>query len=495
MFNVPDVKLGIVAVSRDCFPVELSRTRMNKLADAVEAAGLSVIRGETVIESEADAVKAGQEMYEKGANAAIVFLGNFGPEGPTTIFIKRFHGPVMCCAAAEEDGQNLVDGRGDAFCGMLNLSYNLKLRGLRAHIPEQPVGLPEDLAEKVVHFNKVAKVWLGVKNLKVISYGPRPQDFYACNAPIQPLYDLGVEVMENSELDLLDAMKAAESNPDVDAIAADMAKELCTGNQYPEMLRKLACFESALLKSVEDNAGSRKYVVMANKCWPAFQCDFGFCPCFINARLSTKGMPVACEVDMYGAVSEYMCQLATDMPATILDINNTVPPNMITSDNLEGFDPSDLFMGFHCGNTPSCHLREGFAMKYQLIMHRLLEGDVAPNVSRGTLEGYLKPGNVTVFRLQSTSDCQLRGYVADGKVLEMEPNTFGSTGVIGVKGLQRFYRHVLIGQNFPHHAAVAFNNCGGVLFDAYKLLTGKTPAFPLPPTMLYPEENPFTSNR
>ena len=168
---------------------------------------------------------------------------------------------------------------------------------------------------------------------------------------------------------------------------------------------------------------------------------------------------------------------------------------MITSDNLEGFDPSDLFMGFHCGNTPSCHLRDGFAMKYQLIMHRLLEGDVAPNVSRGTLEGYLKPGNVTVFRLQSTSDCQLRGYVADGKVLEMEPNTFGSTGVIGVKGLQRFYRHVLIGQNFPHHAAVAFNNCGGVLFDAYKLLTGKIPAFPLPPTMLYPEENPFTSNR
>ena len=46
----------------------------------------------------------------------------------------------MFFAAAEERGDNLLDGRGDAYCGMLNASYNLKLRNIKAYIPEYPVG-------------------------------------------------------------------------------------------------------------------------------------------------------------------------------------------------------------------------------------------------------------------------------------------------------------------------------------------------------------------
>ena len=48
----------------------------------------------------------------------------------------------MFVAAAEESRQNnLVQGRGDAYCGMLNASYNLKTSAmLGAYIPEYPVG-------------------------------------------------------------------------------------------------------------------------------------------------------------------------------------------------------------------------------------------------------------------------------------------------------------------------------------------------------------------
>ena len=41
----------------------------------------------------------------------------------------------MYAAASEESGDNLVNGRGDAYCGMLNLSYILNLRGIKAYIP------------------------------------------------------------------------------------------------------------------------------------------------------------------------------------------------------------------------------------------------------------------------------------------------------------------------------------------------------------------------
>lgn len=50
----------------------------------------------------------------------------------------------MFVAAAEESQNNLVQGRGDAYCGMLNASYNLKLRNVGAYIPEYPVGDAED---------------------------------------------------------------------------------------------------------------------------------------------------------------------------------------------------------------------------------------------------------------------------------------------------------------------------------------------------------------
>ena len=47
-------------------------------------------------------------------------------------------------------------------------------------------------------------------------------------------------------------------------------------------------------------------------------------------------------------------------------------------------------MGFHCGNTASCKLTSK-TMKYQLIMHRGLEPDKEPDITRGTLEGDIVP--------------------------------------------------------------------------------------------------------
>ena len=56
-----------------------------------------------------------------------------------------------------------------------------------------------------------------------------------------------------------------------------------------------------------------KYVAFANKCWPAFQTEFKFVPCYVNSRLASRLMPVSCEVDIYGALSEYICACATEV--------------------------------------------------------------------------------------------------------------------------------------------------------------------------------------
>jgi len=488
--NTPLVKPGIVAVSRDCFPIELSKKRLAAVLEECRKIKFDVVACSVVIENEKDALKAAEEMRQKGVNAVTVYLGNFGPEGPETIFAQKLGAPFMLVGAAEETSTDLINGRGDAYCGMLNASLNTGLRGLSPHIPQMPILLPEGVAKEMEYFSGVARVLLGLRGLKVFGFGPRPQDFYACDAPIKPLYRLGIEVMENSELDLfIEYKKAASRTGEIDAIVKDMERELGTGNKHPEKLKQLAQFEIALTSFYEANLGSRQFGVFADKCWPSFEPQFEFVPCYVNGRMAARGIPVACETDIYGAISEYIVQCASNHPVTLLDINNTVPADLQIADT-KGASREDLFMGFHCGNTATCLLCEGCGMKYQLIMNRLMEPGKTPNITVGTLEGTLRPGPVTVFRFNADRNSQVQSYMADGEVPQHDPKTFGGVGVIACKGFARFYRHILVEKQFPHHAAVAFKNCGRILWDAMKVLG--VPAYaPLPAGTLYPSENPF----
>ncbi|NLH59365.1 MAG: fucose isomerase, partial [Clostridiales bacterium] len=174
------------------------------------------------------------------------------------------------------------------------------------------------------------------------------------------------------------------------------------------------------------------------------------------------------------------------------DINNTVPADMY-QDNKEAFADlklTDLFMGFHCGNTSKACMKNA-KMGYQRIMHRSLEPDQEPDITRGTLEGTIRPGDITLFRLQGTADCKLKSYVAEGSVIDVDPKSFGSIGVFAIKEMGRFYRHVLIGQRFPHHAGIAFKKAGKQLFAVLKMLGVDYVGFNQPANMLYKNENPF----
>ncbi len=487
--NLPEVKLALVAVSRDCFPIALSITRRKNL---VEAYGPGLYECPVTVENEADALKAVSDVEAAGCNALVVFLGNFGPETPETLLAQKFHGPVMYVAAAEGDG-DMINGRGDAYCGMLNCSYNLGMRGLRAYIPEYPVGTAQECADMIRKFVPIARAIIGVQNLKLITFGPRPQDFFACNAPIKGLYELGVEIEENSELDLLVSFQAHKGDARIPEVMADMQREM-GGKVYTDLLERMAQFELTLLDWAETHKGARKYVAFADKCWPAFPEQFGFEPCFVNSRLAARGIPVACEVDIYGALSEYIGACITGDAVTLLDINNSVPKYIYDEDITGKFDYklTDTFMGFHCGNTPSCKLCDGCGVKYQLIQHRLLEpAGSEPDFTRGTLEGDIAPGDVTFYRLQCDSNGDLRAYVAQGEVLPVATRSFGGIGIFAIPEMGRFYRHVLIQKRYPHHGAVAFAHCGQALFEVLKYLGVKDIAYNQPKSLPYATENPW----
>ena len=491
MNNIPKAKVGIVAVSRDCFPAELSLKRRKALVEAYSKKYDAEDIYEcpiTIIESEIDMVNALEDIKKAGCNVLCVYLGNFGPEISETLLAKHFDGPKMFCAAAEESQKDLLDGRGDAYCGMLNASYNLALRNVKAYIPDYPVGNADECADMIHDFLPVARVAIGLANLKIISFGPRPANFLACNAPIKQLYNLGVEIEEESELDLFESYQKHIDDKRVPEVVEDMAKEMNTKSS--DMLKKLAAYELTLLDWAQEHKGYRKYVAMTTKCWPAFQDMFKFVPCYVNSRLMKKGIPVSCEVDIYGTLSEYIGLCVSQDEVTLLDINNSVPHDMYDEAIRGSFDYkfTDTFMGFHCGNTCSTKLTNPH-LSYQRIMARTHPQDWCD----GTIEGDIIPGKITFYRLQSTADNKLRAYAAEGEVLPVATKSFGGIGVFAIKEMGRFYRYWLIGKNFPHHGAVMFDHCGKALYEALKYI-GVEPAeigYNHPAGVLYEGENPF----
>ena len=489
MNNMPVVKLGIIAVSRDCFPRTLSESRRKAVVAAYKG---DLYECPTIVENEVHMMKALEEVKAAGCNALVVYLGNFGPENPETLIARYFDGPVMFVAAAEENTEVLLDDRGDAYCGMLNCSYNLDIRGLKGYIPEQPVGTPAEIAERMAEFIPIARTLIGLSKLKIITFGPRPWDFLACNAPIKRLYDLGVEIQENSELDLFQAYKQHEGDERIPGVIEEMANELAEGNKMAGILPRLAQLQITLMDWAEANRGASEYFVFANKCWPAFESAFGCVPCYVNSFMAGRGIPISCEVDIWGALSEYIGQCVSDDMVTLLDINNTVPQDMYDRDIKGKYDYklSDTFMGFHCGNTNIAKLAFG-EMKFQKIQKRTLEPDGEPDITRGTLEGDLAPGDITFFRLQSTADTQLKAYVAEGEILPVRTCSFGGIGVFAIPEMGRFYRHVLVAKHYPHHGAVAFGHYGKLIFEVFKLLGVTDIGFNQPKGMLYKTENPF----
>ena len=493
MNNIPKVKVGIVAVSRDCFPESLSVNRRKALVEAYAAKYDAADIYECpicIVESEIHMMQAVEDVKAAGCNAIVVYLGNFGPEISETMLAKYFDGPSMFVAAAEEDIPVLSTDRGDAYCGMLNASYNLKLRNIRAYIPEYPVGTAEECADMINEFLPIARAAVGLSDLKIISFGPRPLNFMACNAPIKQLYNLGVEIEENSELDLFESFNKHANDPRIPEVVADMVADLGEGNKKPEVLEKLAQYELTLLDWVEAHRGCKKYIALTSKCWPAFQTQFGFVPCYVNGRLTAKGIPVSCEVDIYGTLSEFIGLCVSNDAVTLLDINNTVPADMYKA-SIEGkfnYTQKDTFMGFHCGNTCSSKLTSA-TMKYQKIMARSLPIEV----TNGTLEGDIVPGDITFYRIQSTADNILRAYVAEGEILPVATESFGGIGVFAIPEMGRFYRHVLIEGGYPHHGAVAFGHFGKVLYEVFKLIGVSVDeiGYNQPAGLPYKTENPF----
>ncbi len=482
----PEIKLGLVSASRNCFPRELSDKRTKALKKACKKAGIELVspKGKcAIIESKAHARDAAGKLKEAGCDAAVLYLGNFSPEIEDANFVKDFGGNVMIIAAAEESKANLCGDRGDALCGLLSCMMAVGKRSLldKVFVPEDPIVDAAGGVAAIAHFIKVMKVVKGIRNSTIGLFGPRPRDFETCNYNITSLASIGVEVEELGFFDLANEVERIQKEEDTSKIVDDMKKQL---GELPkgDFTKRLSSYEQAV-QNFRDQLGLSG---MTSQCWSEQEFALKHVPCYINGRMASKGFPIACENDAYSLVAELMGQYASDQGVTVLDINHSIPADL--SEKLDNFPISDVVGMFHCGNTDPARLKKA-EMKHQLIMKRLMEPEGEPDITRGTVEGQIAESPITVLQVHGVGD-KLRAYICEGSFLDLDPATFGCTGTAYIPGFKRFYRHVLLGR-FHHHAAVVFEHCGDVLFDALKLLGIEEIYTPQPEYLPYPGENVF----
>src|ERR1700730_12464404 len=315
----PDIKLGLVSASRNCFPRSLSEERTKRVLAGCRQAGIEPfvpVGPSQIIETKDHAADAARQFKEAGCDAVVYFLGNFSPEIEDAYFIKLFDGPVMMIAAAEESGATLLEKRGDALCGLLSAALAVSKRGLaqRVHLPEFPVVGADEAVKEIAHFINVVKVVKGARNATVGLFGPRPRDFETCNYNMASVNSIGIEVEELGLFDLQNEIRRIrEKGEDITAIQADMKKEVPSIPDQ-EFGSRLSIYERAI-RNFRDQL---KLSGAATQCWSEQELSLRHVPCFINGRMAQGGFPIACENDCYSLVAELLGQYASGPNVGIL---------------------------------------------------------------------------------------------------------------------------------------------------------------------------------
>ena len=408
-----------------------------------------------------DAEKVVKLFHEKSVDGIVMVTLTFGDELAGAYIAERFREkPIIIFATKEPPVLPGGFRRSDSFCGTLSLASAL----YRRKIPFLFGGIvfPED-KEFIENMEKFLRVVNIVKNFigaRVGVIGPRPERFETVTyneAKMAEKYKQRVVHIALFEV-IEEARKLKDDDPEVVNVLNDMAKKADL-SKLPEHIRKdilpkLAKLEVILRRKVKEKGLS----ALGFRCWTEIQKYYGVSPCYVLGRLTDSGIPSACEVDVYGALTmimQYAASLGKSVPFFIdWTIRHPEKPN--------------VFLAWHCGNMPPSLCAGGCMLKYHSIMYR----DVGEEKAYGTLEGRIKPGVVTISRLVEY-DGEFKLFITKGRVLEEEGPFRGSWAWVEVEDLDKVYR-TLIEEGFVHHASIIHGDYVEVLANAAKLLGIKT---------------------
>ncbi len=457
--------VGVVIGHRDVFPGTLAEAGRKRVLAALEKMGVQpIIPGELetrygAVSCYEDAKKYARFFREHAEEISgfIISLPDFGDESSiaASVRLADVRLPVYVHAFPDDPRKCNIQNRNDSFCGKFSLCNNLKQAGISFSVGESHVLDPdtEEFAFEVSRFLGVCRVVKGLRNVKIGWIGARTPDFRTVRFSEKILERNGISV---ETVDLSHILVCAEELRDSDPEVLKRTAELDAYCVNQENVPREAIVKSARLSlAIERWITEREVSAYALQCWPALQKSFGIYPCTFMSFLSERFIPSACETDVMGAVSMYALQLSSGTPSALFDINNNF-----------GGDPEKMIL-FHCSNCPTSFM-ERTKTTYNAMA---VKGDGLER-SFAVFKGILKPGRITFARVMTDDvEGRIRSYLAEAEVVSDSVETFGTTGVVRMRNLPAFLRH-LCERGFEHHSAVSRSSSALILNEAFSKYLG-----------------------
>jgi len=460
------VKIGFVPASRAIFDQHLAVKVRDACVGAMRAAGLEpVVPGTDItknglVQTAEEAGSAVRLFEGEGVSGVVIGALNFGEEIPAALAaIRMAEKPVMLFGLGEEGVLAHETARRDSFCGLISIATALRHRQVKFVFPRRAIGYPEDNALGCA-LEEFRAACLGVRAVRGAVYGqfgPRPANFETCAFDeLSLLRKLGIRVVPVPLTTVFARAEYAQESR-VRQTYSDMETGVDRSSISDLDLSKLARLEVVL----EDMVYEFGLDGLALQCWTSIQQDYGVSPCFVMARLTERGLPSACEVDIHGTLSMHLLSAVSGGPAGLADWNN------------RHVSETDVFSAWHCGVFPPSMAQGGCRLGY----HNILAEDTGETEGKyGTLELSVAPGPVTMARVTEHPWDEWPLLVTEGEVIDVEGEPFGGNGWVEVSDLDTLYAALLRG--FPHHAAIARGTHGAALLAASYFL-GLEPVVPL----------------
>jgi L-fucose isomerase-like protein len=416
-----------------------------------------------VVETVDDAKKYAKlfrDNYEK-IDGVIVALPNFGDEigVAVTLDLAKLDVPVLV-QASDDDLSTItdMDSRRDSFCGKLSVCNNLyqyKILFTNTSLHTYPID-SKNMRTDLDYFARVCRVVKGIKTARLAQIGTRPGAFQTVRYSEKLLQDSGVTVIP---VDLSEIMSGANALGDADSAVKDRVKAIkdygCVGEAIKEEnILKSAKLGLAIEKFVDEN----NCVAGAVQCWTSIQENYGCAACLPMSMLGDKGIPMACETDITGALAMYAMYLASGEPSGYLDWNNNFG------------DDRDKCVNFHCSNFPRGFIGKG--KDFEISNLDILGKSLGYEKCFGACKANVAPGDMTFSKI-STDDTwgTIKAYFGEGEFTDDFLDTPGGRVVCRIDNLQGLMDYMCT-NGFEHHVAMNRSKVAAVLNEAFEKYLG-----------------------
>jgi L-fucose isomerase-like protein len=448
------IKLGYAPTRRDTKDFDLKyayerrdavRKKVEELSACignVEIVDIDWLNDEGLLVYPEDADKVAERFISQKVDAVFTPHCNFGAEGAVARLGSLVKSPLLLWGPRDEMPPSHGARQTDSQCGLFASSMVLERYNVPFQYIENCRTESDVFARGFEDFIRVASVVKAFKNLRIGQISLRPRTFMSVKVnEAQLLENFGIDVVSIDTTEITSEIQNVldSSKDSVKLKSCDICSRVDASSMSKEGIEKIAALEIA----ITNVANKYECTAMASECWRTFSTTFGIMPCFAFGDLAQQGLPVACEGDVYGAVSSALLLAAAmgSTPPFLADMTIRHPEN----DNAE--------LLWHCGPFPSSLAKEG----------------VSPRIENCLGQFEIRGGDITVCRF-GESHGKYKLFSGEGKGVD-GPATNGNYVWFETDDWPKWERKFIYGP-YIHHISGIHGKFARSLGEAVKYMNG-----------------------